>query len=146
MSKCFPLVPCLVDSFEFLIPRRPVSVQKRPRTIVNTWKGYVRGEAAQRWGDRAAMADGPVHLTLVYLCDDFDPVDTDNIIKPIQDALIGLVYGDDVAVTDVASHRRSRLGTFDASCLPGLLVSGLQLGTECVYVRVGDSVPLEELL
>lgn len=41
------------------------------------------------------------------------PLDTDNIIKPIQDALARLVFEDNVLVTNVRSHRRIRTGMFD---------------------------------
>ncbi|HIG48948.1 MAG TPA: RusA family crossover junction endodeoxyribonuclease [candidate division Zixibacteria bacterium] len=43
---------------------------------------------------------------MVYLGETNAPVDTHNIIKPIQDGLVGLVYDDDLLVTDVESHRR----------------------------------------
>ena len=54
-----------------------------------------------------------------------DPVDTDNIIKPIQDGLIGLVYEDDSLVTDVEDNRPSLSGTFDVALCPLLLLHGI---------------------
>ena len=39
------------------------------------------------------------------MCDS-SPADIDNSIKPIQDALVGVVLADDFQVTDVDSHRR----------------------------------------
>ncbi len=86
-----------------------------------------------------------MHLTLVYLCDD-TPVDVDNIIKPIQDALIGLVYEDDLLIADVESHRRPLADAFDITNYPPLLVKGILSGKECVYVRVSNSQPLENYL
>ena len=91
------------------------------------------------------LSNTPLQLTLVYLYNS-DPVDVDNIIKPIQDALIGLVYDDDLLVTDVTSHRRSLVGTFDLTQCPPLLIDGILAGNECVYVRVSDSKPVEEYL
>lgn len=88
---------------------------------------------------------GDLRLTLVYLCDVFPP-DTDNIIKPIQDALEGVVMVDDILVADVESHRRYRTDEFDLTRLPPLLGQGLLTGAECVYVRLVDSEPLEDLL
>ena len=82
---------------------------------------------------------------MVYLYDR-DPVDTDNIIKPIQDALIGLVYSDDLLVTDVDSHRRPLTGTFDLTQCPNALIAGIVSGKECVYVRVCTSRSLEDYL
>ena len=78
--------------FEFLIPKRPVSLQTRQRSKLQNWQAFVRAEASKTWV--GTPYSGNVHLALVYLYD-ADPVDTDNIIKPIQDGLIGLVYEDD---------------------------------------------------
>ena len=108
--------------FDFLIPKRPVSLQTRQRSKLQNWQAFVRAEASKTWV--GTPYSGNVHLTLVYLYDT-DPVDTDNIIKPIQDALIGLIYEDDSLVTDVESHRRSLSDTFDVALCPLLLVRGI---------------------
>jgi len=129
--------------FEFLIPRRPVSLQTRKRSKLQDWQAFVRAEASKTWV--GAPYSGNVHLTLVYLYDT-DPVDTDNIIKPIQDGLIGLVYEDDSLVTDVESHRRSLSGTFDVALCPLLLLHGIFEGSECVYVRIRQAKALESYL
>jgi hypothetical protein len=86
-----------------------------------------------------------LRLTLVYLCGR-NPPDTDNIIKPIQDALEGLVMVNDDLVADVECHRRFIAGGFDVTRLPPLLLQGLLAGSECVYVRLSDSEPVEDLL
>lgn len=82
-------------------------------------------------------------MTLVYLCD-ISPPDTDNIVKPIQDALAGLVFSDDAIIADFDSHRRFLTGAFNLTQLPSLITDGILSGQECVYVRVGESLPLEE--
>ncbi len=75
-----------------------------------------------------------------------DPVDTDNIIKPIQDGLIGLVYKDDSLVTDVEDHRRSLSGTLDVALSPLLLLHGIISGSKCVYIRIRQAKALESYL
>jgi crossover junction endodeoxyribonuclease RusA len=130
--------------FEFIIPKRPVSSQTKKRNSLNKWKSYVRAEAKKtRQGEPQTGIN--IHLTLIYLCDT-EPVDTDNIVKPIQDALIGLVYGDDALVTDVSAHRRPLSGTFDVSKCPELLIQAILTGDECVYVRVRRAKVLEDYL
>ena len=129
--------------FEFLIPKRPLSLQaKRPN--LRAWKVFVRSEAARVWNS-PVIQTGDLQLTLVYLCD-VSPPDTDNIVKPIQDALVGLVFSDDALIADVESHRRSLKGTFDLTQLPQLVLAGIASGQECVYVQVSNSRPLEEYL
>lgn len=130
--------------FEFLIPDRPVSLQTRNSSRLRAWKQYVAGEAAKEWHG-SLISDGCLQLTLVYLCGD-TPVDIDNIVKPIQDALVGLVYFDDILVTDVESRRRPLAGTYDVMRCPRHLLQGLATGEECVYVRVSDQPILEDKL
>lgn len=130
--------------FDFLIPKRPVSLQTRNRANLQAWKQYVYAEAAKTWTGRP-YSGIDIQLTLVYLCNS-DPVDTDNIIKPIQDALVGLVYEDDLIITDVESHRRSFTGTFDLTQYPDALIQGIVSTQECVYVRVCSPRQLEKYL
>lgn len=129
--------------FEFIIPRRPVSSQSS-RSHLQAWKQYVRAEAAKTWG--GTMLSGvDIHLTIVYLFDN-DPIDTDNIIKPIQDALVGLVYDDDLDVTDVEAHRRPLWETYDETRLPTALLQAVRLSRECVFVRISTARRLEDHL
>lgn len=130
--------------FDFLIPRRPVSLQTRNRTNLQAWKRYVQSEATKTWTGQA-YSTGDFQLTLVYLYDR-DPVDIDNIIKPIQDALVGIIYDDDLRITDVESHRRPLNGIFNLTQCPIPLIQGIISGTECVYVRVCTPRSLESYL
>lgn len=84
-------------------------------------------------------------MTVAYLCNE-SPVDVDNIIKPLQDALVGVVLRDDVLVTDVDSHRRSFDETFDLQRIPSVLIPYLGGTSEVVYIRVRPAGALEEYL
>jgi crossover junction endodeoxyribonuclease RusA len=130
-------------NLEFLIPKRPLSLQAKS-TSLRAWQAFVRAEAAKVWKDPIIQA-GDLQLTLVYLSG-ISPPDTDNIVKPIQDALVGLVFSDDGLITDIESHRRSLGGTFDLTRLPPLVLAGIASGQECVYVKVSGSRSLEEYL
>jgi hypothetical protein len=130
--------------FEFLIPRRPVSLQAQRRGL-QAWKNFVHSEAQKVWQGSSPIQNTNLQLTLVYLCDDYPP-DTDNIIKPIQDALVGLVFEDDHLISDVDSHRRFISDPIDFINLPLLLQQGVLIGKECVYVKVSQSQPLEKYL
>ena len=78
--------------FEVLIPQRPLSLQAKPRKL-QQWKAFVHSEAAKVW-TQPAIQTRDLHLTIVYLCGS-EPGDLDNSVKPIQDALRGLIYSDD---------------------------------------------------
>ena len=129
--------------FEFLIRKRPLSLQAKRKSL-QAWKSFVHTQAAIVWKD-SVIETGDLQLTLVYLCD-VSPPDIDNIVKPIQDALIGLVFSDDSLIADVDSHRRSLNGIFDLTQLPSLVVDGIVSGNECVYVQVSSSRQLEAYL
>ena len=126
---------------EFLLPRRPISHQSKDATKRQRWKEFVALTAQAAWGSRAALAT-PCQLTLVYFCGEL-PADIDNIIKPIQDALVGVVYVDDIYITDVDSHRRPLTATFDSTRLPSLVLPAIATLQECVYVRIRPSQSIE---
>lgn len=112
--------------------------------MYRAWKRLVNVEAARVWAGQPLHA-GDVRLTVVFLCVDA-PIDVDNIIKPIQDALAGVVYADDVTVTDVDCHRRYFSDPIDLARIPPLLFAPTLDETECVYVRVEPALPLEDSL
>ena len=131
--------------FEMLIPRRPVSHQAKNRENLQAWKDYIYGRAKNEWIGGTPHIDGGLRLTIVYLSDD-SPADIDNIIKPIQDALVGVVYADDALISDVDSHRRFLSDAIDITNLPLLLIKGVASGEECIYIRVCLAESLEAYL
>jgi crossover junction endodeoxyribonuclease RusA len=134
-----------MQPFEFLIRSRPVSQQARRSRRKEVWKDFVRREAERSWGPVHVPADGPVCVTLIYLYDEV-ALDVDNILKPIQDALVGLVFPDDSLITDVIIRRRELRGTFDLTRVSSVLVEGFEYGNEFVYVWIGDAPPQEQLI
>lgn len=128
--------------FEMLIPKRPVSHQAKNRANLQNWKDFVYGRARKEWKEGTPLQDVGLRFTLVYICND-SPADVDNIIKPIQDALIGVVFADDSQLSDVDSHRRFLSDRIDITNLPPLLIEGVATGEECVYVRVSLAESLE---
>ena len=131
--------------FEMLIPNRPVSHQATNRANLQRWKDFVYGRARQEWKGGTPLQTVGLRFTLVYLCDD-SPADVDNIIKPIQDTLIGIVFADESQLSDVDSHRRFLTDTIDITSLPPLLIEGVVNGEECVYVGVSLAEGLEVYL
>ena len=120
--------------FELLINQRPVSHQAKNKVNLQRWKDEVNRRAFAHW-QKLPLTQYGLRLTLIYLCGD-NPADIDNIIKPIQDGLNGVVFCDDSQITDVDSHRRSINEIIDLVNLPRLLIAGILAGEECVYLRV----------
>jgi len=76
-------------------------------------------------------------LTIIYFYEGA-PLDVDNIIKPIVDSLKGLVYQDDVQITDLASRRRPLAGPFSIDVISPTLGRALSRRREFLYVRIAE--------
>lgn len=130
---------------EFMVPRRPVSAQVKRRKTLQAWKEIVREHAAEAWQGRPVIASDALQLTVVYLYEG-PRADADNIIKPIQDALSGVIFNSDTLVFDVESHVRPLATSFEADRLPAPLVAHLATGSEGVYLRLARARRLEDYL
>jgi crossover junction endodeoxyribonuclease RusA len=128
---------------EFIVPFRPVSVQAIDRENLQEWKRYVGKLASMAW-DSSPIDSGKVNVTIVFLCDNRAPIDVDNVVKPIQDAMNNVIYTDDVLVTDTDSHRRYLQQGVDLTKCPPLLIGMLVANEEAVYVRVRNARSLSE--
>ena len=96
----------MVLPIEFALEGSPVSQQTRRRALLRQWTQNVRNAAGRHWESRAPAA-GNVAVSIVYIFD-ADPLDVDNIPKPIMDALKGLIYSDDNQVTDLICRKRRK--------------------------------------
>ncbi|MGH7335763.1 MAG: RusA family crossover junction endodeoxyribonuclease [Candidatus Rokuibacteriota bacterium] len=130
--------------FEFVIPQRPVSQQARRQARLREWKEFVSAHARLAINEPRELASEPVTLKLLYLYDE-SALDADNILKPIQDALIGVLLEDDSVITDVEIRRRWLRTTFTLKPLSPVLAAGLALGREFVYVALSDA-PAQDVL
>ena len=131
--------------FEFVVPGIPVSQQARRKERLRAWKTFVRTHAGARWPRHDSPLNVPLKITLVYYYDSV-ALDTDNILKPIQDALIGLVYTDDRQVTDISVRSTNISGSFRVRGMSPILAEGFCSKKEFLYVRIDPAPDHEELL
>lgn len=96
--------------FEFTIKGPPISHQAKSRSQ-QRWKAAVAAAATAKVapGNAPTVDDVAIRITYYY---EGDAPDVDNIIKPIQDALIGIVYDDDSQVVQAVSSRARIDGSF----------------------------------
>ena len=83
----------------------PRSVQANKASI-QRWKATVRAAAEAAWLADCLPLDHEVQIHVTYYHDGA-PLDVDNMLKPIQDALCGIVYEDDKQLTDTHGHLRN---------------------------------------
>jgi crossover junction endodeoxyribonuclease RusA len=133
------MTPC-----ECVLPQRPISQQARRQTRLREWKQLVAEHARLAIEEPRVLATEPVALRLLYLYEDV-AVDVDNVLKPILDALIGVLLEDDAVVTDVEIRRRRRGTAFTLTTVSPVLAAGLALGHEFVYIALRDAPPQDVL-
>jgi crossover junction endodeoxyribonuclease RusA len=129
--------------FEFTIKGPPVSHQTRNRARLQQWKTEVATAATAAWSHGAAVTD-IVAVTITYYYEGTSP-DVDNIIKPIQDALIGIVFIDDDQVSDVKSRKRSIDGSFRIRGVSALVLEAFGNGDDFLHIKVDEAPDMEVL-
>lgn len=97
----------------------------------------VRDAAFERWPDCVGPIHGPVAIAIDHFVVGSAP-DVDNIIKPIQDALIGLVYVDDSQVASTRARRRDLDGRFRTRGMSLVLAEAFSAGAEFVHLRISE--------
>lgn len=139
----------VVVTFAMAVAMKPVSSQSKKGT--SRFITTLRDEALVRFSGRA-MPQGDLYARIVWFHARQESGDSDNIIKPILDALEGVVYRDDHAVVKCAAERidlRLDYSLSDADVLPGVyddLISSIgQRRDHILYVEVGI-VPLRRVI
>lgn len=134
--------------FEFHLEGTPVSLQGRGASK-ERWKGEVAAAATSRRNQTvewAFLEPEPLALTIYYF--PIAPMggDVDNIIKPILDALIGILYLDDKSIERVSVQKFEPAGGWQfldpSEQLTGALdiVTASEVPTPVVYVHVTNDL------
>jgi crossover junction endodeoxyribonuclease RusA len=120
--------------FEFHVEGPPVSFQTKNRSNLQAWKQMVSNAAAHAWNNRQPPTAESLKFTITY--DAVATGDVDNIIKPIQDALNGLIYVDDSQITDVSCRKRQSNLPFVFHQISDTLLDGLTLYDEFLHIVI----------
>lgn len=130
--------------FEFTIAGPPISQQAKAASR-RRWRAAVANAAtvALPVGTLPTSDDVAVSITYYY---DGDPPDVDNIIKPIQDALIGVVYVDDSQVVQAQCSRTRIDGSFTIRGASSVLLNAFSRRDAFVYIRVTQPPDLSRLV
>jgi crossover junction endodeoxyribonuclease RusA len=73
-------------------------------------------------------------------------IDNDNLVKPVQDALNGLVYEDDNLITDTNLRKTDLNGRFQVRGMSAVLAEGFCKGEEFLHIRIEAAPDHGELL
>lgn len=123
--------------FDFIVIGTPLSHQTRDRQRLQEWMRRIKDAATDRWPEGHVPDSGDLRIIVRYFHERPSVrIDVDNLVKPIQDALIGLVYVDDVQIIDVDIQKRDIDGSFRIRRMSPILAEGFINGEEFVYVRI----------
>ena len=121
--------------FEFIIEGPPISLQTRRRKRLRQWKTDVANVARQHLPQNSTPTNLDVEIKITYYYEGSTP-DVDNIIKPIQDALVGIVYIDDNQVIETGSRKRDINGAYRVRGASPVIVEGFVNGNEFLHIKV----------
>lgn len=130
--------------FEFIIEGPPVSAQTRNRENLRRWKEKVKDIAINHWDLSNLPSNDQLKITITYYYETDSP-DVDNIIKPIQDALIGVVFQDDRQITDTTSRKRDINSAYKIRGMSKFLAEGFCTGVDFLHIKVEIAKNFEEL-
>ncbi|WP_421654875.1 RusA family crossover junction endodeoxyribonuclease [Leptothermofonsia sp. ETS-13] len=135
--------------FEFVVIGKPISHQTKDRKRLQAWKTVVRSTAEACWKSGAPIG-APVRVVITHYYEaepggESGVPDSDNIVKPVRDALNGLIYVDDYQVTDFVSRRRSLNGSFRVKGMSPILAEGFCSGQEFLHIRIEAAPDPSEL-
>ena len=120
---------------EFVIIGIPLSSQARPVSRAR-WQATVRAAAIVAWGNDAPVGDSNLELLVAYFHDAVGGnIDNDNMVKPVQDALNGVVYVDDRQLTDTRLLRRPLADVKLMAPSPDV-AGAIAVGSDFILVRV----------
>lgn len=126
---------------EFVVMGTPLS-QQASSWRKAAWKSQVAAGASK------AATFGyicPLRVTLAYFCPVLG-VDIDNIVKPILDAMKGILYEDDRRIVQVQTFAIEIADAARIANATVAIATGLETASDFVVVRVEPARPTEELL
>lgn len=132
--------------FECIIDGPPVSHQTRNTERLRMWQQAVRKAAQQRWPANSPPTVERLRILVTYYHDGVAVrIDNDNLLKPIQDALNGLIYEGDPQITDTQVRKTDLNGSFRVRGMSPILAEGFCRGNEFLYIRVTVAPTHEDL-
>lgn len=132
--------------FEFTVPGPPVSHQSRNKGLLEDWRQLVRAAAAERWGSTSPVTVNLKIAVSYYHEGKSVRIDNDNMLKPVQDALIGLVYTDDKLITDAFVRKTSIDGLFRIRRGSMVFFEAMSSGGEFLHIVIDRAPSHENLL
>lgn len=120
-----------------IVKERPVSANSSRRNKTR-WRRTVAAEAKKVYS--TPMSDMDLNITITFFYEAFPDFDSDNISKPICDALKGIAYHDDKQLLGRYVHRRDINGSFTLENPELEVIDAIKDGKEfvCITIKKAD--------
>ncbi len=129
---------------EFVLPGPPVSYQTSDKTNLKAWQATIKAEASRGW--MGPLLTGKLKFLLINFHEgDKPPLDDDNMVKPIRDALNKLVYEDDRQIRYSETFHVPSDYPIRIRGASLVLLTAFSKGKEFLYVRIEDAPPVIQL-
>jgi len=116
-----------------IVKGRPASVGASSRTR-RSWQAQIESEARQLFA--TPLQDSDLRITITFFYNALPDSDTDNISKPICDALKGIAYNDDCQLMERNARRRDINGSFQIKGIDPEVAVALAEGEDFVAIEV----------
>lgn len=128
--------------FEFFVPATPRALGAGAASR-ERWRALLQDAARARIAELVEFSwldERPLALSILYFPPEPMEGDVDNIIKPIMDALIGVVYPDDQIIERVSAQKFEPEVDWSFDQPSETLAAALDTEPPVVYVRVDDDL------
>ena len=126
---------------EFVVLGTPVSVHGSS-DAKRFWQQRVTRAAEEARRDWSPSPVDDLVLRVAYFYVYAPAADLDNVVKPLQDALKGVAFEDDIQVVDLIASMR-RKGVSDRVPMTAMLASAFGGGSDFIYVTVDRASAIE---
>lgn len=129
---------------EFTFEGPPLSLQSKSSTRKRAYKARVETAARAALPIGYTPVTGQVNIVITYYYEGDTP-DIDNIIKPIQDSLNGVIYNDDNQIVDTRSRKKEIDSSYRVRNASLPILQAFSNGSEFVHVKIDNHVVTQDL-
>lgn len=129
---------------EFIFNGPPLSLQSKNKARKRNYIAMVANEAVSALPLGFSPTTDEVDIIITYYFEN-QAGDVDNIIKPIQDSLNGVIYVDDAQVVDTRSRRKDINGSYKIRSVSAKILEGFSRGNDFIHVRIQKHINNQDL-
>lgn len=129
---------------EFTFDGPPLSLQSKNKARKRSYKQNIASIAQQILPAGFQVSADQLEIIITYYHDGICP-DMDNIIKPIQDSLVGVIYVDDSQIANSTGRKRDINRSYKVRSVSACILQAFSNGKDFIHVKIDSHTPSEDL-